>query len=115
MARKKRSAMGEFTDSFEATACGWFFGISNLALLGTSKMMKLIMETVTDDEGMPKWGKVVSDLQSEAMRFAESDSDWSDMLLEIKDWIKHAGEGDEWTVGEWKKYSNKWGFRTSIQ
>ena len=49
------------------------------------------------------------------MKFAESDSMWNDMLEEIKSWIKEAGDGDAWTVGEWKKYSEKWGFRTSIQ
>lgn len=115
MIKKKNNTEGKFTNDKEANACGWMFGVRNLGVFQDNVIKKIILDTIEDDEATPNWEQVYSRLQLHAMYLAESDSSWNNMLLEIKRWIAFAYNNDNWIVKEWKKYANKWGFKTSIQ
>jgi hypothetical protein len=113
--KKDDGEEGMFTDREEARACGWAFGVQNLALFSTDRIKEIIFKEITDDEGEITWKFVASRLEAEAMRYAEGDSMWGDMLEEIRDWKDRAQDGDSYTLGEWKKMAKDWGFVTSIQ
>lgn len=83
-------------DEKEATAAGYYFGVSNLGLR-PDKPAVLIEKFGKDWDAMARHWRSKIDIS------AESDDSYDGMMREVNHWIGIMTKGDEYFLKEWAK------------